>query len=45
MTKKEDKGRKTITLTKDVWKKLTRKKLDKDYKSYSDLLEDLLKKK
>jgi len=45
MAKKEDKSRKTVTLDKSTWKKLTQRKIDGDYKSYSDLLEDLLKKK
>lgn len=35
----------TITIDREIWKKLVRIKLDKDFKTFDEVLEDLLKRK
>lgn len=35
----------TITISKKIWKKLAKLKIDKDFKSYDEALEFLFKKK
>jgi len=42
---KKEGSRKTITIRKSTWKKLTLRKAHDDYKSLSDLIENLLNKK
>jgi predicted CopG family antitoxin len=42
---KTDKNRKTITIRKDVWKKLSMRKTQEDHDNFSDLIEKLLNQK
>ncbi len=34
----------TITIDKGIWKKLSKLKIDKDFKSFDEVLTDILKK-
>jgi len=48
MVKKEEKSiddRKTVLLRKDLWKELHTIKVNEEYSSISDLIEDMLKKR